>query len=353
MGIVGSSKTAAVLVQGLGTLLTLVFLVSVAAPAPAAERLVVIGTAPVAGLYYPAGGAICRQVNAGRERHGLRCLVESTGGSAENLERLRKGELDLAIVQSDWQYYAARRDAAGTDSADNGPANVDGSDPRAAEAATDAAAGLRALFSLYSQAITVVAAPEAAIATLADLEGRRVALGPPGSAIRAANLAALSALGWEQAAFDSVDEPSIAERVEALCNGDLDAFVLPASHPNGAVAAAIRTCDARLVPIDGKAAAELVVERPFYVPAQIPVAMYGVETEAVPTVGLKATVVATDATPEEVVYQLVKSVFDSLDTFVAQHPVLADLVPEEMVDAGNTAPFHAGARRYYRERGWM
>ncbi|HSR72968.1 MAG TPA: TAXI family TRAP transporter solute-binding subunit, partial [Kiloniellales bacterium] len=127
------------------------------------ERPVVIGTAPVAGVYYPAGGALCSRLSAERTRHGLRCLVETTGGSPDNLARLREGSIDFALIQSDWQFLAVR----------NG-----------LEAQGSPFKDLRAVFSLHALPVTLVAAPGSGIESLADLEGRRVNLGPPGSGVR-------------------------------------------------------------------------------------------------------------------------------------------------------------------------
>jgi TRAP transporter TAXI family solute receptor len=70
------------------------------------QTFVTIGTGGVTGVYYPTGGAICRLVNKGRKEHGVRCSVESTGGSVYNINTIRGGELDMGVAQSDWQYHA-------------------------------------------------------------------------------------------------------------------------------------------------------------------------------------------------------------------------------------------------------
>ena len=76
------------------------------APAVMAEEFITIGTGGVTGVYYPTGGAICRLVNQGRREHGIRCSVESTGGSVYNINTIREGELEFGVAQSDWQYHA-------------------------------------------------------------------------------------------------------------------------------------------------------------------------------------------------------------------------------------------------------
>ena len=69
----------------------------------ASQQFVTIGTGGVTGVYYPTGGAICRLVNEGRKKHGVRCSVESTGGSVCNINTIRGGELDMGVAQSDWR----------------------------------------------------------------------------------------------------------------------------------------------------------------------------------------------------------------------------------------------------------
>ena len=307
-----------------------VLLCLLAAPA-AAGRLIVIATAPVAGVTFAAGGALCNLVNRERARHGLRCLVESTGGSADNLDRLRRGEVDFALVQSDWQYLAVRE---GT-----GPDGTPFED-------------LRAIFSLHAQAVTVVANPQAGIERIEDLKGRRVNLGPAGSGIRKVGEALIGALGWRRGDFETRSELGVDAQVEALCNDRIDAFILPVSHPNGAVAAATGACGAVFVEVSGPAVERLIAEWPFYAPARIPARVYGGGAEAVPTYGTRATLVTTGSVPADVVYEVVKAALARLEELTAQHAALAGLDARQMIAAGNSAPFHEGALRYYRERGW-
>lgn len=297
----------------------------------AGERTIVIATAPVAGSYYPAGGALCTLVNATRPRHGLRCLVEGTAGSTDNLDRLRRGEVDFALIQSDWQYLAVRSGHG----ADRKPF-----------------ADLRAVFSLHAQPVTLVVHPEAGIAALEDLKGRRVNLGTQGSGVRAVAEALIGALGWGRDDFEEIADLGIDEQVEALCGGRIDAFILPLSHPNGSIAKATDSCDARLVDVAGPAVDRLIADWPFYAPATIPGGLYRGHDRPVKSYGTRATLVTLESVPEEVVYELVRATFDRLDELTRQHAALADLRAEDMVAVGNTADFHAGALRYHREAGW-
>jgi TRAP transporter TAXI family solute receptor len=308
-----------------------------------AEQIVVVGTAPVAGVYYPAGGALCRLVNHLREKHALRCLVESTAGSEDNLRRLRAGELDFALLQSDWQYYAGQ--GAATEAA-AGAAEA----AEAAEGETGPA--LRAVLSLHAQPFTLLVAPQSDIAGLADLKGKRMNLGPVGSAQRAAGEVLIEALGWETTDFAEVTQLAAGEQVEALCAGRIDAFLMPISHPNGLIGAATDRCRARLVPIEGRAVDLLLASWPFYSKAAIPGGTYLANSESVQTFGLRATLVTSRKTPDETVYWVVRALFEQLDAFREQHPALAGLEPAGMVSQGNSLALHEGALRYYRERGW-
>lgn len=323
-------------------LLVLILGATAAGGARGAEQLLVLGTAPVAGTYYPAGGALCRVVNQTRAQHGLHCLVESTDGSEDNLRRLRAGELDLALVQSDWQYYSAQP-----------PPSPAGQGPGGAGAPVEGpGGGLRAVLSLHAQPFTVLASPESDIGELADLKGKRLNLGPAGSAQRAAGAALIDALGWQLSDLAEAGELDDGAEVAALCSGGVDALLMAVGHPNGLVAAATDRCRAQLVPVEGPAVDLLLATWPFYARATIPGGIYLANPKPVPSFGLRATLVAAARLPEETVYWLVRSLFERLDALRTQHPALATLDPKTMVSQGNSLALHEGALRYYRERGW-
>jgi len=291
-------------------------------------RVIVIGTAPVAGVYFPAGGAICNLVNRARRENGLRCLVESTGGSADNLRRLRSGEIDFALVQSDWQYLA-----------------VHGND----DAPFDA---LRSVFALHGQAMTVLVHPDSGISEIENLPGHRIALGPEGSGLRMMAEALLVAFDWRAGDFEEMLALDVDDMVTALCDGRVDAVLLPVSHPNGAVALAAALCGARPIPVVGRPVEALLANWPFYSRVEIPGGLYRGVDAAVTTYGPRATLVSRADLPDAVVYDVVRAVMGHLDDLAAQHPALAGLDARTMVDGGNSAEIHPGALRYYREQGW-
>lgn len=304
-----------------------------AAPSLAAEKMVTVGTAGVTGVYYPGGGAICRLVNRGRKEHGIRCTVESTSGSVYNLEAIRHGDLDLAIVQSDWLYHAYH----GTEIfAGEGPHSK-----------------LRALFTLHSEPFTVIARKNAKIRTFDDLKGKRVNLGLPGSGMRATMEELMAQKGWGRGTFANVLELKASDQGDALCRNRIDAMIYTAGHPNGAVQQVTSNCDTRLVDVTGPAVDAMVKKYPFYAPAVIPGGMYAGNPQDVRTFGVKAIFVASEELNDDIAYEIVRAVFENLDNFKTLHPVFASLDPLAMVKDSEVIPMHNGAARYFREKGFI
>jgi uncharacterized protein len=301
--------------------------------AAAEQQFISIGTGGVTGVYYPTGGAICRLVNKGRKEHGVRCSVESTGGSVYNINTIREGELDFGIAQSDWQYHAYN----GTSKfADQGPFEK-----------------LRAVFSVHPEPFTVVARTDSGIKTFADLAGKRVNIGNPGSGQRGTMEVVMATLGWDKSTFALASELKSAEQSQALCDNKIDAMVFTVGHPSGSIKEATTSCDSVLVPVTGPEIDKLVAENAYYRKATIPGGMYRGTDEDVETFGVGATFVTSADVPDDVVYVVVKAVFDDFDQFKKLHPAFENLKPEEMIKDGLSAPLHDGAIRYYKEKGWM
>lgn len=301
--------------------------------AMAQDTFISIGTGGVTGVYYPAGGAICRLVNRDRAEHGIRCGVESTGGSIFNINAIRSGELEFGVAQSDWQYHAF-----------NGTSQFE---------ETGAFEGLRAVFSLHPEPFTVVARADAGITNFDDLAGKRVNIGNPGSGQRGTMDVVMEAMGWTLDTFAQATELPPAEQSLALCDNNVDAIVYTVGHPSGAIQEATTACDTVLVNVDNEAIRALVEERDYYRMATIPGGMYRGTDSDVTTFGVGATFVSSDAVSEEVVFQVTRAIFENLDQFTALHPALANLDPAEMVGDGLSAPLHPGAERFFREAGMM
>lgn len=314
--------------------LSTVIIASAPTASVAADKFVTIGTGSVTGVYYPTGGAICRLVNRGRKTHGIRCNVESTNGSVANLNMLRNGGMDLAVAQSDWQYHAYY----GTSPAfeDLGPFKE-----------------LRSLFSLHTEAFTVVVRTDSGINTLDDLVGKRVNIGDPGSGNRATMEVLMDAKGWTKDTFKVAAELKGSEQPQALCDNNIDVMIFGAGHPNGAVQEVATSCEVKLLTLDDPAVDQLVNDNSFYAYTVIPGGTYNGNTEDVTTFGVKATFVSTSNVADDIIYEVVKSVFDNFDNFKTLHPVFASLDKVSLVTEGNTAPLHGGAERYYKEAGML
>lgn len=307
--------------------------VATSGAAVAQQTFISIGTGGVTGVYYPAGGAICRLVNKNRKEHKIRCSVESTGGSVYNVNTIRAGELDFGVAQSDVQYNA-----------------YNGEEPfKDAGAFKD----LRAVFSLHPEPFTVVARADAGIRNFEDLKGKRVNIGNPGSGQRSTMEVVMQAMGWDNGVFKLASELKSAEQSQALCDNKIDAMVFTVGHPSGSIQEASTSCASVLVNVTGPAIDKLVKENSFYRHATVPGGMYTGSPDDTKTFGVGATIVSSTKVADAVVYEVVKAVFENFEDFKKLHPALQVLNEKEMIKDGLSAPLHAGAVKYYKEKGWM
>jgi TRAP transporter TAXI family solute receptor len=302
-------------------------------PAVAQQKFITIGTGGVTGVYYAAGGAICRLMNKDRARHGIRCSVESTGGSVFNINTIKAGELDFGVTQSDWQYHAV-----------NG-SKVFEKDGKHSD--------LRAVFSVHPEPFTVLSRKEAAITKFEDFKGKRFNVGNPGSGTRASAEELMAGMGWKLSDFSLASELKADEHGAALCDNKIDGFFYGVGHPSANIQDPITTCGAKLVPLSGPAVDKLVASAPYYAKVNIPAGLYAGHPDPTPTYGVLATFVSSAKVPDAVVYELVKAVFENFEEFKKLHPAFGALSPQDMVKNGNSAPMHPGAAKYYKEKGWM
>ncbi|HLS16889.1 MAG TPA: TAXI family TRAP transporter solute-binding subunit [Paenalcaligenes sp.] len=297
----------------------------------AQEGLLTVATGGVTGVYYAAGGALCRLVNKDRARHNLRCTIESTGGSVFNVSALRTGDFEIGVLQSDVAYNAyhgeGQFEAPFTE--------------------------MRSLFSIHPEPLTVLVSQDSGVQSFADLEGKRFNIGNPGSGSRASIDLLLNAMGLDTSFFGQATEYRPDEHGQALCDNKIDGLFYGVGHPSTNIQEPTTTCGAQLVPLEGEAVDTLVADLPYYAKTVIPGDTYPDNPDDIATYGPLATFVTTSAVPNETVYQLVKAVFENLADFKRMHPALAHLNPEEMVSAGLTAPLHPGAERYFKEIGLL
>lgn len=295
------------------------------------QQFISIGTGGVTGVYYPTGGAICRLVNRDRKEHGIRCAVESTGGSVYNINTIKAGELEFGVAQSDWQYHAY-----------NGTSQFEG----------DAAfPELRAMFSVHPEPFTLLVRGDSGITSFEGLKGKRVNVGNPGSGQRATMEVVMGAFGMTMDDFALATEYKGSEMAKQICDNNIDAMIYTIGHPAAAISEATATCDVKLIDVAGAPIEKLVADNPYYRVATIPAGMYEGTDVDVTTFGVGATFVTSANVPDEVAYVVAKAVMSNLDDFRGLHPAFANLDASEMVNDGLSAPLHPGAERAYKELG--
>jgi TRAP transporter TAXI family solute receptor len=300
-------------------------------PVVAKTTFVTIGTGGITGVYYPTGGAIARIVNKKRKVYGIRCTVESTGGSVFNVNAIMAGDLEFGVVQSDRQFQAIKGLAEWKD---KGPQK-----------------DLRAVFTIHPESITLVAADDAGIKSIQALRGKRVNIGNPGSGQRQNSIDGLQNAGINYEKDLKAEGVKAAEAPGLLQDGRIDAFFYTVGHPSGAIKEA--TAGRRkvhFVPITG--VDKLLMKYPYYAKAFIPIKLYPGATNKsdVQTFGVKATFVTSAKVSDNVVYAVTKEVFENFADFKKLHPAYQVLTKQNMLE-GMSAPIHPGAMKYYKESG--
>jgi hypothetical protein len=299
----------------------------------AEQKYVTIGTGGQTGVYYVVGQSICKLVNRGQKQHGIKCTAPSTGGSVANLNAIKAGEQNMGVAQSDWQFHAYN----GTSKFEDQGANKK----------------LRAVFSVHLEPFTIVARKDSDIKTFEDLKGKRVNIGNPGSGQRGTMEVVMEAKGWTKDDFQLTSELKSAEQAQALCDNKIDAMVFVVGHPSGSIKEATTSCESELISVTGPAIEGLVSKNPYYAKAVIPGGMYTGTDGDVNTFGVAATFVSSTDTDEETIYTVVKAVFDNFALFKRLHPAFEHLDPKKMVKDGLSAPLHDGAKKYFKEKGYL
>lgn len=292
-------------------------------------QFITIGTGGITGVYYPTGGAISKILNKKRSANKIRASVESTAGSVFNVNAVVSGDLEFGIVQSDRQYQATK-----------GLAEWKRRGPQKS---------VRSVFSLHSEAVTLVAAEDSKIRTIKDLKGKRVNIGNFGSGQRqnALDILKIAGLDWQKD-FEA-EALKAAEAPKMLQDNRIDAFFFTVGHPSGTITEATSgKRKVRFVPIAGMD--KLLAQLSYYSAVSIPKSIYPMAQNErdIPSIGMKATLITSSNVSEDVVYKLTKAIFENLNEFKQSHPALSGLAKEDMF-SGLSAPLHRGAVKYYKE----
>jgi TRAP transporter TAXI family solute receptor len=289
-----------------------------------------VATGGVTGTYYQLGAAICRLLKDHPPAHPMDCAVEGTAGAVRNLIDMRFGNVPMALVQADSLYFAKRGE---------GPFAAAGPDRQT-----------RAMFTFLTETLNVLTRTNEPTPNVGALRGRRINIGAPGSGTEVTFRRLMAERGWSDADFAGFTDFRSTLQADALCRGRTDAIVFVAGNPSGGMQDATFTCDARLVPIADAFVRAVGTRFPYYVPAVIPGGTYRNNPEPVPTLGVRATLVAARDTPDEVVYEVTKVVLDHLDELRRLHLSFTDIRLEGITRHCVFAPLHAGTVRYLRER---
>ena len=289
------------------------------------KKFLNIGTGGTAGTYYPIGGAMAEILN--KEIPGMSASAQSTGASVANVNMLGDGTIDLATVQNDIAYYAANGTEMFVDK------KVD---------------GLNGIASLYPETCQFVTLRSSGIKSLAELKGKRVAVGAVGSGVEANVRQILAAYG---VTCDDIDAQylSFAEGANALKDGNVDVAVLTAGYPTASVQDIASQNPVRLLPVEDKIADALIAQYPFYTKTVIPAGTYAGFDEAVPSVSVMAMLVAGPTVNADLGYRVTKALFSNLDRLQAAHAV-GKQITRDSVKAGMSLPMNEGAEKYFNEK---
>ena len=284
-----------------------------------------MGTGGPSGTYYAYGGVLSKYMT---DKAGIAVNPVSTDGSKANIVGIDFGDYQLATVQSDVMAYAW----AGERSFEE----------------EGKIQSFRVIGGLYAEAVQLITM-DPNIKSVADLKGKNVSIGAPGSGVYFNAVDVLTAAGLT---VDDINAQyqSFGDSADALKDGKIDAAFIVAGAPTPAITELATSANAYLVPIDGEIADALMASCPFYTVYEIPAGTYKGQEEAVKTVTVKATMIVSADASEEDVYNLTAAIFDNIEAITKEHAKGAELTLENATD-GMTAPFHAGAAKYFKEKG--
>ena len=295
------------------------------------DRYVNIGTGSHSGIYFPAGSAICKIINRERNESNLRCSAETSQGSESNIQALINKQIDFAIVQSNILDYVY-----------NGLADYK---------SKGANNNLRAVFSLHDDAFTLITKKDSHFKTLADIKGKKINIGISGLTSRALIDLVHEAYGWRKENFENMVDIKPTELVDGLCSNKFDVVIYNVGHPNSIIQEAATICDINFIPVTGDKIKSLTQQYPFLVETVIPGGNYIGNPSDTKTFGVKATLITLSSTDQDIVYKLVKIIFNNIESFKNLHPVFANLTTKKIAQDAITIPLHMGAATYYKEQG--
>lgn len=284
-----------------------------------------IATGGTAGTYYPLGGALAELLNSNIK--GMNASAQSTGASVANVNMLKDGSVDIAFIQNDISYYAT----TGTEMFKDNKME-----------------GLRGIAALYPETVQFVTTADKGIKSIADLKGKKVAVGAAGSGAEANARQILAAYGLT---YDDIDEQflSFGEAADALKDGNVDAGVVVAGFPTAAIQDLAANKSAQIIHIEGDKVDSLIEKYPYYTKVVIPKGTYPGQDEDVNSVAVKCIIAATDKMSDEMGEQIARAVYEHLDRMKAAHAVGKYITKDTALD-GMSIPMNPGAEKYLKSK---
>ncbi len=294
-------------------------------------QFITIGTGGVTGTYYPTGGAVCRMVNKLKKQTGIRCSVESTGGSVYNVNTIKAGELDFGISQSDTAYQAY-----------HGQGKFEGKPQK----------NLRSVIAIYPELLAFVVRADSGIKKLTDMKGKKINIDVPGSGTRMTTEIVMDAFGIKGSDLALQSELKSTEGPNMLKDKKIDGYFGVFGHPTANIKDASNSLPISIVPIEGPAIDKLVKKYPYYAKGAISGTFYKGVTKDVPSIGVKAVLVSSTALDENAVYVVTKAILDNFDAFKKLHPAYKTITKKSLLD-GLSVPQHKGAIKAFKEAGLL
>lgn len=284
-----------------------------------------IATGGTAGTYYPLGGALAELLNSNIK--GMNASAQSTGASVANVNMLKDGSVDIAFIQNDISYYAT----TGTEMFKD-----------------NKMAGLRGIAALYPETVQFVTTADKGIKSIADLKGKKVAVGAAGSGAEANARQILAAYGLT---YDDIDEQflSFGEAADALKDGNVDAGVVVAGFPTAAIQDLAANKSAKIIHIEGDKVDSLIEKYPYYTKVVIPKGTYPGQDEDVSSIAVKCIIATTDKMSDELGEQIARAVYEHLDRIKAAHAVGKYITKDTALD-GMSIQMNPGAEKYLKSK---
>ena len=289
-----------------------------------AKTFVSIATGGTSGTYYPIGGAIAQAVSKGSD---IQATAETGNASVANANLVAKGEIEIAMVQNDIAFWALNGKLMFKTPMKN----------------------LRAIAALYPEHVQLITTKASGIKSIADLKGKRVGVGAPGSGVEGDVRAIFQVAGlrYQDMKVDFLDFGATTSRFK---DNQIDAGFVVAGFPTASIMDLATTKDITLVSFDDAFMKKLRKEHPFFVPSKVPAGTYRGIDHDVTTPAVMAILITHDKVSDEVIYKFTKAMFDNIKDIQGAHATAKQITLKTALD-GLTVPLHPGAAKFYKEKG--